>query len=272
MYQQDDGQHRFFTTTNDGTANAAIGWTTASSPLTIKSNGLIDGPNGKGQTNFTKGNTQFYTTHNDKSSSTAPRAGYYGSDIANNYVGIFRTPMVYSTSGSVDTHILSTYSSNHWGSMCAYDIDIYTLYYYPMHVKFYVRQYGPTVMIRNYELHSQVNNANDMPYIKSYNASNTKEFKYNTSDWSNGSYTDDTGYDHSGQNMYRNKIIMSTGRSYAYSYAVVKIIDCVGNNRVMSSGTSESSADSYFSAGGGFHFKTISEAEMKNPYCPLNVE
>ena len=72
--------------------------------------------------------------------------------------------------------------------------------------------------------------------------------------------------------MYRNKIIMSTGRSYAYSYAVVKIIDCVGNNRVMSSGTSESSADSYFSAGGGFHFKTISEAEMKNPYCPLNVE
>ena len=182
--------------------------------------------------------------------------GTFTYDVGGTYLGangagfgthaIFRTPSVTSpTTGSATTQFLTIYSSGHWGEYPVCRFKVYGTYY--------------TGSYREYLFSMTASNA----YLNEVTAySSTTSWGSSPGSITKGSVVD-TGTDHSGQNIYKCEISFTTGGAYLRNYVVTEI--AYGANTYFGSGTAVSTVDAD-TAGGKYHFKTISSAEGRGMF------
>ena len=248
----------------DSSGKVGIGTTSPSTTLDSRT-GTHNVPLGIAQVG-----TAGYSANYSSSSDVNP--GYYGSDLSNNIVGIFRTATVSSTSAAAVTNIVNLYSSNHWGNIIMVDVELYSAYFYPTFIKYNVFLYGTSLYVKTLSYSNYMDS--NAPSLKFTGNGNTHEHLYDTSDFSNGSYADLIGSagGHSGQDVRRTTIAIDSGRSYAKIFAVVKLHHLV-HQRAFSSSESISDVDTYLSTrGAGIHFLTIPSSAMSQPWNHMDSD
>ena len=176
------------------------------------------------------------------------------------YGGIFKTDILQATTtGDSSSQFLSVYTSGHWGEYPLFKIRLYTTYY-DAGYREYVCQVGPGTLCNMHNVPVRFSTANQSTASAGDNT--TYEFGSNAGSITVGSAVLVGNGTHSGQSVYRRDFTMNTGGAYSRVFAVVET-HYGSNPRVRSSSTSSSDADTYFaSAGGGYHFKTMSNARM----------
>ena len=192
---------------------------------------------------------------------------YWGSDNKNDYIGVFRTPLLTSSSSAAGTsNFLTVYSSGHWGCQPIFDLYHITQYYRPSVVAWRCCLDVATFIAE--PLWQGGSNGtgtvggflrSGSPKIKIYDdAGSSTVLSHNSGNFGSSSYSDQVSASgHSGQQVQKQNIGFETAGPYFQGYMLIKIRQG-GGGRAYFSNSTVSNVDTFFSTGGpGFHFRTI---------------
>lgn len=214
---------------------------------------------------FSTGGT--ITEGSDTAGGHTSASHYWGSDNKNDYLGVFRTPLLTSSASAAGTSdFLTVYASGHWGCQPIFDLYHITTYYRPSVVAWrccmdYATFYAEPLWEGGSNGTGTVGGfvRSGSPKIKIFNdAGSSATLAHNSGNFGSSSYTDTVSTNgHSGQPVKKVNIGFETAGPYFQSYMLIKIRQG-GGGRVYFSNSTVSNVDSFFSTGGpGFHFRTI---------------
>lgn len=214
---------------------------------------------------FSTGGT--ITEGSDTASGMTSAGKYWGSDSKNDYLGVFRTPLLTSSSSAAGTSdFLTVYSSGHWGCQVFFDLYHITIYYRPS-----VLAWRCCLDVTNFIAEPLWQGGSNgtgtvggfvrsgSPKIKIYNdAGSSTTLAHDSGVFGSSTYVDQlSATGHSGQQVQKQNIGFETAGPYFQSYMLIKIRQGGGSRSYFSNSTA-SNVDTYFTTGGpGFHFRTI---------------
>ena len=219
---------------------------------------------------FSTGGTITEGTNNASGMTTGSH--YWGSDSKNDYLGIFKTPMLTSSASAAGTSdFLTVYSSGHWGCQPAFDLYHITTYYRPSVIAWRCCMNYNTIHIE--PLWEGCSNGTGtvggfligqsqsgaLPNIKIFNdAGNSTTLAHNSGNFSSDVYVNAVSSNgHSGQPVNKQNIGFETAGPYYQSYMLIKIRQGGGSQCYFSDSTVSNVDTDRASGGPGFHFRTI---------------
>lgn len=214
---------------------------------------------------FSSGGT--ITEGTDTASGYTTASHYWGSDEKNDYIGVFKTPLLTSSASAAGTSdFLTVYSSGHWGCQPMFDLYHITTYYRPSVVAWRCCLDVSTFIAEPLWEGGSNGTGNvggfvrsGSPKIKIYDdAGSSTTLAHNSGNFGSSFYTYTVSSNgHGGQAVKKVNIGFETAGPYFQSYMLIKIRNG-GGGRAYFSNSTVSNVDTFFASNGpGFHFRTI---------------